>query len=347
MSMQPVILITPGFTADETDRNCLPTLQLYAESLHSGGRAVMIIALDYPFSSVPYTWKGIPVYPCGGRNARWLKPRTVMRALTIGHRLLDEYPDAVLHSFWLNWPCAIGERLARRRDVRHITTLMGQDALPSNKKWFRYLRPERQGEFVVLSRFHQQKLQETSGIEVMHIIPWGAGDAEIPENISNERSIDVIGAGSLIPLKNWDLWLKTIAIIKKSTPELQVQILGSGPLLARLQKTVRRLDLEQNVIFRGELPRPQVLEAMQQSKVLLHTSDFESQGYVLTEAAMCGCHLVSTPVGIAPQVCACAQEPDALAPLVLSALKQHRQKQQIPLKMTDTLAAYSRIYADR
>lgn len=344
--MQHVILITPGFTADETDLNCLPTLQLYARALQENGVQVHIISLDYPFSREPYTWHGIPVYPCGGRNKRWLKIRTVMRALHIGHRLLDHYPDAVLHSFWLSWPCGVGERLAHRRGVRHITTLMGQDALPVNKKWFRFLHAERSGQFIVLSEYHQEILQKSSGFHAPNIIPWGAADDEIPAMVSRNRSIDVLGAGSLIPLKNWEKWLKTIALVKEKQPAVQATILGNGKQRKALEKLAKQFGLEKTVTFRGELPRPEVLETMQQSRVFLHTANFESQGYVLTEAGMSGCHLVSTPVGIAPQMCACAYEPEELAELVLKAMGQSVSKQLVPYKMSETVKTYLKHYFD-
>lgn len=342
--MKHIILITPGFTAAETDKNCLPTLQLYAQALQEQGWQVHIIALDYPFSNQPYIWQGIPVYPCGGRNRRWLKPRTVMRALNIGHDLLDRFPEAVLHSFWLSWPCAVAERLAQRRGIRHFTTLMGQDVLPANKKWFRYLRPEQPWQFIVLSEFHQQALQQNSGFRAPHIIPWGVADREIPAHISQKRPIDILGVGSLIPLKNWGKWLETVAFIKKTRPGINAVIVGDGTEQRRLKQLVRAFDLEQNVHFQGELPRPQVLETMQQSKIFLHTSNFESQGYVLMEAGMCGCHIVSTPVGIAPQLYPCANDVEALSALVSDALLQPVFRPSVPLKMSDTVKAYLQLY---
>ena len=41
------------------------------------------------------------------------------------------------------------------------------------------------------------------------------------------------------------------------------------------------------------------MSLIQQSKILLHTSSFEGYGYIFAEAAACGCHVVSTPVGAA------------------------------------------------
>ncbi|MBL7826283.1 MAG: glycosyltransferase [Saprospiraceae bacterium] len=342
--MRPVLLITPGFTADEHDRNCLPTLQLYAEALHQSGRKVLIVSLDYPFHTHPYTWKGIPVFPCGGRNKRWLKPLVCWRAMRHCHALLDANPDAVLHSFWLSWPCAIGQRVAARRGARHITTLMGQDALPENKKWFRFLNPNRKDHFVVLSTFHQNALKANSGFEAGHIIPWGIDVATGNESGEPVRNIDVVGAGSLIPLKNWEKWLGVIALLKQEMPSIKAVLIGDGPEKMRLQERAERMGLAGCVQLLGEKTRPEVLNLMKRSKVLLHTSDYESQGFVFSEAAMSGCALVSTPVGLAPDIAACSDTEAGLASLIKSVLAQQPIPAIRPPQLTETLAAYGVLY---
>lgn len=343
--MNSVILITPGFTADEQDQNCLPTLQLYAVELKRQGIDVCIVALDYPFTTQPYTWKGIPVYPCGGRNKRWLKPLVVWRAMNICHQLLDSKPKAVVHSFWLSWACAIGERIASRRGARHITTLMGQDALPQNRRWFRFLKPERQDDIVVLSKFQQQALAQNAGFTAQQVIPWGVQQAEFPAPKNDARPVDILGVGSLIPLKNWDLWLSVVALVKQTNPGLQAVLIGSGPEKQRLAARIKALNLEDCVSLTDELPRPEVLSKMQQAKVLLHTSNYESQGYVLLEAAAAGCRLVSTPVGIAPEVAQCAETPEALGGLLLEVLATGPQKTpSAPYTMEQTAQAYLKWY---
>ncbi len=350
MNIQHVILITPGFTADEYDRNCLPTLQLYVEALLAQNIAVHVVALDYPFSNKVYPWKGAQVYPCGGRNSRWLKPRTIWRALKICKRLVKETPPGTavaLHSFWLGWASGIGERIAKQLQVRHITTLMGQDVLPQNRHRFKFITRERQERLVVLSNFQNEVLENQSGYKAAQVIPWGVSGVEIPAVFAQNRPIDILGAGSLIPLKNWDLWLETIAIVAKKYPELKALLLGSGPEKQRLESRAQQLGLSKIVEFAGELSRPQVLEKMQQAKVLLHTSSFESQGYVLSEAAMNGCRVVGTPVGIAPEMGACANKAEALAILVRKALGATLLVEaDTPYLMSDTVRAYIKLYRD-
>lgn len=345
MGLPKVILITPGFTADTFDHNCQPTLQLFVLELLRQGMEVQIIALDYPFSSRPYQWHGAEVFPCGGNNSRWLKPRTLWRARQMTARLLSNGEAAVLHSFWLGWASAVGERVARQKKARHITTLMGQDVLPQNRHRFRFLTPERQQRLVALSHFQNDALAQHAGFRADHVIPWGVSEAEIPAALSGERSIDILGAGSLIPLKNWDLWLQTVAILAKDNPKIRAELMGNGPERARLERVARALGLAGCVHFTGESSRPQVLQKMQQARVLLHTSRYESQGYVLSEAAMNGCRIVGTPVGIGPLMGACGENAPDLAVLARRALADAAAIQPVtPFLMADTVRDYRKLY---
>ena len=43
------------------------------------------------------------------------------------------------------------------------------------------------------------------------------------------------------------------------------------------------------------------MKKMNQSKLFLHTSFFESLGYVFQEALHCGCHVVSFKTGLIPE----------------------------------------------
>jgi glycosyltransferase involved in cell wall biosynthesis len=340
-----LILIAPGFTADTTDQNCLPTLQLYVQELLRRGVSVSVVTLEYPFHHTPYTWHGARIYPCGGRNSRWLKPRTLWRAWRTCRQLVQQHPGAVLHSFWLGWCSAIGERVALEFGSRHLTTLMGQDVLPSNRHRFRFVTPERQQRLVALSAFQNEVLWQHAGFGAAHVVPWGAEVREIPEPLASSRSIDVLGAGSLIPLKNWDLWLQTVALLVQKQPTLQALLLGDGPEKQRLQQQVEALGLQENVRFGGERPRPEVLQIMQQSRVLLHTSRYESQGYVLTEAAMNGCRVVGTSVGIGPTMGVCGDTAFALAEAVQAALALPLATlPATPFLMQDTVDAYVELY---
>lgn len=335
-----LLFLTPGFPADENDRACIPPLQLLARELARQGVDLQVIALEYPFRRDPYRWHGIPVWPCDGRNRLWCKPCTLWRAFRRGHALLDQGP-AVLHSFWLGWASRVGERLSRGRGAPHFTTVMGQDTLSAARHW----TPGREARLVVLSDFQNAILEKTTGCRAAHMIPWGIDEGEIQTVLPQNRPLDALGVGSLLRVKNWEAWLRVVRRAADKRPDLRAELIGEGPERGRLEKLARLLDLEKNVRFAGALSRPAVLEKMRQAKTLLHTAYFESFGFVLAEAAMCGCRTVSAPVGIAPAFDFTGENEAVLAEKLLAALDLPLREEPVaPFLIKQTALDYLALY---
>lgn len=318
-----VLFLTPGFAAHDQDMNCIPPLQHLARELIRQGVDLQIIALEYPFRGEPYPWGGdhkAGVFPCNGQNRRYLRWRTMARARAFAQQLCTEKRFDVIHSFWLGPAWVLGEQLAGRWQTPHFSTLMGQDVLPAN----RYLRRLTSGatkRLVALTPFHNDMLEKTTGLRAAHCISWGVAKSDLPASLPAERPVDVLGVGSLIPVKNWEQWLRVLHLVAAVRPGLSAMLIGAGPEEARLRASANRLHLGNNIQFAGEIPRPDVLSRMRESRVLLHTARFESFGMVLAEAAAQGCRVVGTPVGIAPALGLCADTDAGLATALLQALE--------------------------
>jgi glycosyltransferase involved in cell wall biosynthesis len=125
-----------------------------------------------------------------------------------------------------------------------------------------------------------------------HVIPTGI-DTALFETLPARRDIDIMGAGSLIPLKQYSLFIDVIKSISNDFPNVKAVICGKGPEMESLKKQVARLKLEDNIELKGELPHPEILALMQRSKVFLHTSSYEGYSTVLSEALYAGCQVVS------------------------------------------------------
>ena len=149
----------------------------------------------------------------------------------------------------------------------------------------------------------------------------------------------------MIPLKNWALWLQIVAEIAKSKPDIRAELIGEGVERPVLEALIRQLGLSKNVYLRGHLPRLGVLARMKQSKVFLHTANFESFGMVLAEAAMNGCRVLSTPVGAASQIASVGHSFAELVKQVEMALQQPLlSTPNTPLRMADTAQCYLDLY---
>lgn len=290
MSIKRIVIVTPGFAANEEDSTCIPTLQEYILQVKKSYPLleVIVITLQYPNSSKPYYWNGVEVFPCHssiGKIGKWGKAYTLLKKWVT--------PESIVHSFWLSEASLVVAFYSWFKPVRWISTAMGQDVYKSNK-YLRLLNLKK-SKVVVLSERSKIALKKRISNEI-ETVPFGLSLK--PMDIQ-ERSIDVLGVGSLIPLKQWDLFFKIIKEITIANPNLSVKIVGDGKLRSELNQQLKDLSLEQNIKLIGEKSRSEVLDLMNQSKVLLHTSATESQGYVFNEAAQMGCFLVSTPVGIA------------------------------------------------
>ncbi len=340
-----VLWIVPGFAADEQDYNCIPPLQDLARELSMAGVTLFILALDYPYHTNPYLWHGIPVQSANKRNRRWGRVWYWRRLIHYANKIQQERRITSIHSFWLG-PCwLIGHYLARKWAIPHRTTLMGQDVLPSNPylKLSRYLG---HNYLVALSAFHQKILAESGG-KADIIIPWGL-PASFPQFHNQKKTIDILGCGSLITLKNWTLWLEVVTELCAKYPHLRTELIGAGPERETIIKHIISSGLENQVILRGELPRQGVWQKMAETKILLHTSTFESYGMVLAEAYALGCHVVSTPVGIVPEMARCGNTKDELVEIINEILIHPQLKKFYPpFSIQNTAGKYLQLYQEK
>lgn len=347
-----IIWFTPGFAGSEDDTEAVPYLQQLALELQQQSADLHIIALEYPYTRKPYRWHGIPVYPCNGQNRHWLKWRTALYAWKHGALLCKNQPAVVFQSFWLGWAALLAERLAAmiryyrpRSSVAHFCTFMGQDALPGNRGYRQKLYSNMKGRLLCLSAFHKEKTEQALNIAGLQIMPFGIRANEIRENFTENHTIDILGVGSLVPIKNWDRWLQIIAEVVATRPDIQAVLIGKGPLEGHLRHQIRLLGIEHQVSVRSDLDRPAIIAFMRNAKTLLHTADFESQGYVFVEAAAQGCYLVSTPVGIAPTMADCSDLTTDLSQKVSTALTLPKRSQPVvPFRMEDTARTYLNLY---
>lgn len=293
-----VLLLTPGFAADEADDSCIPALQVYLKTFHElfPNYKLSLIAFHYPFSNSPYQWNGIDVFPCNGRNKKWLsRLKTLRTAKTLSFAIHQKQKVDLIHSFWLGECAEVGEELSNKWNVPHLNTLMGQDVRESN----RYLKKHKLNSIptIALSERHAFGFEKNTRRNVRAIIPWGIESNEL--KLNTERSIDIFAAGSLIELKHYDWLIRAVAKLKSNFPAIRVTLAGDGPMKESLERLATSLGVLENIRFAGQISRKDVLELMSKSKLFFHPSEFESYGFVFAEARKCGLAIVSSPVGIA------------------------------------------------
>lgn len=339
-----IVVLTPGFPKDAQDTTCLTYLQNWALAMQQyQAKELYIIAFQYPFVEKNYCWKGIQVYAAGGCNTKYLS-----RLLTWGKvwkkllYLKKTYKICVIQTFWLTEAAFIGEKFASMYHIPLFTTIMGQDAKVTNP----YLKWLNISKHCLISDATHIKLLFPS---IQQIILFGLAPNPYFTQYNAERNIDIIGIGSLIPLKRFHVFIDLIAEVKKVYPNIRSQIIGEGPEKSNLQQQIQHLHLEENVQLRGLLPYNEVLAHLHQSKLLLHTSEYEAQCLVYAEAFACGAYITCFPVGEYPihakaKIAQNFQEMRANI-LAILALPQADYTSVLSVSLADMAKAYIDLYA--
>jgi 1,2-diacylglycerol 3-alpha-glucosyltransferase len=332
--MTHVLYITPGFPNGYSDTKCIPVLQMLCKAmLLESEITISIIALDHPFQEKDYVWNGIHVYSCGGANAKWpYKLFNLIKAAKKIKRINRIKKIDLVHSFWLQDTALLGSYVKRKYKIPHIVTLMGQDVLLSNQ-YLRLLKNSN-ASFISLSKFQNEIFKKNTSLNTS-IIPWGVDVNEFSVFNEKEREYDIIGIGWLSKVKKLDHFLQVINHLKEKKPNARVLIIGSGEEELSLRKYAKELHLQDMVTFIGLLEREEVLKYMTKSKILLHTSSYESFGYVFIEALASGMKVVSYPVGIA-----------ADCSIIHSGKTIDELSDKINLLLSDPFVAEKKIYYD-
>ena len=170
--------------------------------------------------------------------------------------------------------------------------LIGQDAKTTNQ-YIKRIGPKAD-EIIAMSDFLQEEYFRNHGAKPFLVAENGINEEIFPELNIGARRIDVLGVGSLIKLKNYDLFIEIIYELKKKHPEIKAVIAGGGVDEQYYKQIVQEMKLQSQITFCGSIPHDQVLELMNNAKFFLHTSDYEGNSTVLAEALYSGCLTLST-----------------------------------------------------
>lgn len=291
--IKTLVILTPGFPASATDSTCLPMQQHFVKALtqYNPGLQIFVLSFQYPYSVSRYKWFGVTVMSFNGQNKGGLARLLLRRKLYSALKKINSNNSITgIISFWYNECAWVGKKFAARYGLKHYCWILGQDARQANT--YPAALQLKANELVALSDSLQDGFQKSHNIKPAFVIPPGIYST--PSNIpAKEKDIHLLAAGSLIPLKQFEILIAIVAAIKIQIPAVKAALIGDGPEMNRLRSLVEKYELQANITFTGELPYPGVLQYMQRAKVLLHPSSYEGFPGVCQEALAAGAHVIS------------------------------------------------------
>jgi glycosyltransferase involved in cell wall biosynthesis len=287
------IILTPGFPENEEETNCLPLQQTFVKTLKAiyPGLPIEVLSFQYPYNREEYTWHGIPVTSFRGRNRNGLARRWVWQQVkrTLTKRHSQQKIKGIL-SFWYDECAVIGKKFADSNGITHRCWILGQDARQTNTH-IEKTNPQ-PGELVALSEFLQDEFERNHHIRPGHLVMPGI-DLSLLNSQKRSRDIDLLAAGYLVPLKQFDVFVRIVSQLQKRIPGIKAMIAGRGPEKEKLQSLINDLGLQHNIKLPGELSHPALLQTMQQAQLFLHPSSYEGFSGVCLEALHAGAQVIS------------------------------------------------------
>jgi glycosyltransferase involved in cell wall biosynthesis len=197
----------------------------------------------------------------------------------------------------LSWPALFFNSKSVIALHTWISRITGEKGLQDRLK---FLWLKRAANVIAVS----QALREESWKEAIVIgNPYRAKEFRILPDV--ERSKAFVFLGRLVSDKGVDLAIKALhkfkiqhGQIRENKEDFKFTIIGEGPEMQNLKTLVADLDLTHDVIFRGSLTGNDLVQALNEHKVLLVPSKWkEPFGVVVLEGQACGCIPIASDGG--------------------------------------------------
>jgi glycosyltransferase involved in cell wall biosynthesis len=179
--------------------------------------------------------------------------------------------------------------------TRSESRLFGRLEAPDPVVERRLLEAVRSFDLVVTMGTSAARFFRDQGVEApIHILP-GAVDAARFCVSPTTPEVDLVLVGRLVPLKRIDIFVRAVARLSASLPDITAIVVGEGPLREQLEQLTRGLWLEERVRFVGQQAR--VEDWLRRARVFVLTSESEGLSLSLVEALRCGLPAVVSRVG--------------------------------------------------
>ncbi len=133
---------------------------------------------------------------------------------------------AGIFSCWCGECALVGKYFTKANVLPHFIWICGQDARAANKmvKW---MKPKADA-LIAISKPVQDEFYKNHKIKPKHVIENGI-DVSMFTGTTTERTIDILGVGSLIHLKQFEILIKLVSNLKKIKTDIKAVLCGDGP----------------------------------------------------------------------------------------------------------------------
>ncbi len=179
------------------------------------------------------------------------------------------------------------------------------------KGWFRKLAAKlvlKQSEALICVSDCLLQAMKNNGLThpKSHIVP-NVVDTDLFQPLQNKPSSDFIHLVHISCFdeksKNISGLLRALKMLCQASPPFRLHLIGDGTDKKTLEEMAEKIGFETGVVnFHGLLSPDDVAGRLQKADFLIQTSHYETFGTVIAESMACGVPVISTGVGIYPEI---------------------------------------------
>lgn len=189
--------------------------------------------------------------------------------------------------------------LGKEMGIPYVVSVHGLDAYSTTQvsgragKWCRRISQHVYGSsrrVICVSEHVREQVIEGMGRTCRTSVVYNGVDTGMfsPAEAPSENAPVILSVGNLIPIKGYEVLLRTIAALAYDFPDLRLEVIGDGPERVRLQALAATLQISGRVSFQGRQPRKQVVAAMRRCTLFALASRYEALGCVYLEGMSTG-----------------------------------------------------------
>jgi glycosyltransferase involved in cell wall biosynthesis len=285
----------------------LPHLKNYFGFLKLAEESRNELAQDY--TMIPTKFFTLPVEVLRKRNC-YLAAKSCIKALS-----KSAINFSLIHAHGLE-NGFIAAALKNLSGKPFVVTVHGGDVyyLPFRDKWYqalaRYVLSKADYVITVSQFLHIKLLSLGISSNKLRVI-YNGYDEQIFRHTPQQEARKKLGlplekkillsVGNLVNIKGHSFLIDAMSFVLKKRSDVILIIVGSGPLKAKLRKTINRLGLNKKILLAGSKPHEEIPMWMNASDFFVLSSLGEGFPTVIPEAMACGKPIIATRVGGVPE----------------------------------------------
>jgi glycosyltransferase involved in cell wall biosynthesis len=297
-----IAMVVPGGVDRSGEYRVIPALLGLIErlSLHDD---VQVIALRQEIQPGAWELGGAHIHNIGARHTR-------LRAVHAIYRMHRSLPFDLIHAIWSGSCGVVAAAAGRLLGIPSLIHVAGGElvSIPDIGYGGLQRRRGRLRETLILRSVSTVTAASAPVIETLselgvaaHRVPLGVDlkswPPRDPVRRDPGRPARLIHVASLNRVKDQSTLLRALAVLLKSGPRFEMDVVGDDTLHGEIQAMANQLGLSQMVRFHGFLTQRQLRPLLQAADLMVHSSRHEAGPLVVLEAAVAGVPTIGTRVG--------------------------------------------------